>query len=103
MLHQLKNKKSYLILQKKELKIKLVNYYHKEKKLKGKNLKKQKTLTNKIKSKTNKKELDYKAFMKEKKSLWKSISTQERKITDLQAKREFLFFKKIKRTKRFNS
>jgi len=69
------------------------------KKLKGKNLKKQKTLTNKIKSKTNKKELDYKAFMKEKKSLWKSISTQERKITDLQAKREFLFLKKLKEQK----
>jgi hypothetical protein len=37
--------------------------------------------------------------MEDKKNLWKKISKQERKVTDLQAKREFLFLKKLKEQK----
>lgn len=66
----------------------------------GKGSKKKKAaVETKIKAKDLQKTTEYKTFMENKKNLWKKISKQERKVTDLQAKREFLFLKKLKEQK----
>ena len=61
--------------------------------------KKKAVVETKIKAKDLQKKTEYKTFMEDKKNLWKKISKQERKVTDLQAKREFLFLKKLKEQK----
>jgi lysozyme len=71
-----------------------------KRKIKGKGSKKRKeSVAEEIAALNKKKAVGYKEFQKEKTGLWKKISKNDRKLADLEAKREYIFLKKLKAQK----
>ena len=74
--------------------------FAKRKRIKGKGSNKKKALvTEEINKIQSKKGVKFGEFKKQQKELWKKISSNDRRLSELEAKREYIFLKKLKAQK----
>ena len=77
-----------------------VKLFAKRKRIKGKGSNKKKALvTEEINKIQSKKGVKFGEFKKQQKELWKKISSNDRRLSELEAKREYIFLKKLKAQK----